>query len=95
MGFYACVALFRSAVGTFRRRGFGGSRASPLLYALGSILVEVVDILMSRYSPSMSTLFYELEYADEWRPAEVGWKDCGVTATSLNSSLIHDQLFMR
>jgi hypothetical protein len=38
------VALLRSPVGTFRRRGFGGSRISPLLRALDSILVDIADL---------------------------------------------------
>ena len=39
------MALFRSPVGTLRRRGFGGSRISPLLRPLDSTLVDIADLL--------------------------------------------------
>ena len=41
---HACGALFRSLVGTFRRRGFGGSRMSPVSDGLDSSLVDIVKL---------------------------------------------------
>jgi hypothetical protein len=67
------VALFRSPVGTLRRRGFGGSRISPVSKALDSILVDIAGLARRGKRSLKSIEMYEellesdgLQKWDEW-----------------------------